>query len=231
MASPLRSKRILDFHDHVHLRYAWPLENLPSACPCGDTFNVDHAQVCKLSGFIHKRHDELTMFLAKCMKEVIHDVEVEPMLLPLSGETFRHRTANTEPDARADIRARGFWMDRQDAFFDIRVFYPGASSYRSTSLRALYHRFKMEKKKWAYGERIREVQHGSFTPMVFSLTHVTCGGMGKEASVAIATLAAALAVERKEHYSSVMRWLRCCLSFCLARSAIRCIRGSRAIPA
>ena len=82
----------------------------------------------------------------------------------------------------------------------------------------------MEKKR-AYGERIREVQHGSFTHMVFS----TCGGMGKEASVAIATLAAALAVKRKEHYSSVMRWLRCCLSFSLARPAIRCIRGSRAI--
>ena len=81
------------------------------------------------------------------------------------------------------------------------------------------------KKKRAYGERIREVQHGSFTPMVFS----TRGSMGKEASVAIATLAAALAVKRKEHYSSVMRWLRCCLSFSLARSAIRCIRGSRAI--
>ena len=86
------------------------------------------------------------MFLAKCMKKVIHDVEVEPMLLPLSGETFRHRTANTEPDARADIRARGFWTDSQDAFFDIRVFYPGTSSYRSTSLSALYHRFEMEKK-------------------------------------------------------------------------------------
>ena len=33
-----------DFHDHVGLRYYWPLDNLPSSCPCGSTFNVDHAQ-------------------------------------------------------------------------------------------------------------------------------------------------------------------------------------------
>ena len=37
------------------------------------------------------------------MKEVHQDVELEPPLQPLSGETFRHLTANTEPDARADV--------------------------------------------------------------------------------------------------------------------------------
>ena len=38
-----------DFHDHIHLRYGWPLERLPSVCPCGRKFSVDHAQSCKLS--------------------------------------------------------------------------------------------------------------------------------------------------------------------------------------
>ena len=41
------------------------------------------------------------------MKEVYNDVELEPQLLPLTGETLRHRTANTDSDARADIRVRG----------------------------------------------------------------------------------------------------------------------------
>ena len=115
-----------DFHDHVHLRYCWPLANLPPTCPCGSRFTVDHAQICKLSGFIHMRHDDPTRFLAKCMKEVHNDVELEPSLQPLTGETLHHQTANTEPDARADIRVRGFWTDGRNAFFDTRVFYPNA---------------------------------------------------------------------------------------------------------
>ncbi len=53
-----------DFHDHVHLRYCWPLDNLPSFCPCGDRFTVDHAQICKVSSFIHMRHNDPTDFLA-----------------------------------------------------------------------------------------------------------------------------------------------------------------------
>ena len=67
-----------DFHDHVHLRHCWPLDNLPSLCPCGDRFTVDHAQIFKLSGFIHMHHDDPTNFLASCMKEIHNDVEVEP---------------------------------------------------------------------------------------------------------------------------------------------------------
>ena len=112
-----------DFHDHVHLRYCWPLDNLPSFCPCGERFTVDHAQICKLSGFIHMRHNDPTDFLASCMKEVYNDVEVEPKLQPLTGESLRHRTANTDPDARADIRVRGFWTQGRNAFFDTRGFF------------------------------------------------------------------------------------------------------------
>ena len=107
-----------DFHDHVHLRYCWPLDNLPSFCPCGERFTVDHAQICKVSGFIHMRHNDPTHFLASCMKAVYNDVEVEPKLQPLTGESLRHRTANTVHDARADIRVRGFWTQGSNAFFD-----------------------------------------------------------------------------------------------------------------
>ena len=123
-----------DFHDHVHLRYCWPLDNLPPTCPCGSDFTIDHAQICKLSGFINMRHDDPTTFLAYCMKEAYHDVELEPPLQPLTGETLRDLTANSEPDTRADIRVRGFWTDGRNAFFDTRVFYPHAPSYRSRGL-------------------------------------------------------------------------------------------------
>ena len=34
------------FHDHIHFRYCWPLDNLPYICPCGERYTVDHAQMC-----------------------------------------------------------------------------------------------------------------------------------------------------------------------------------------
>ncbi len=213
-----------DFLDHIHLRYCWPLENLPSNCPCGERFTVDHAQICKLSGFIHMRHDDTTYFLASCMKEIHNDVEVEPKLQPLTGESFRHSTANTDPDARADIRVRGFWTQGSNAFFDTRVFYPHARCYRSKPIKSLFRKMEGDKRR-EYGERIREVEHGSFTPLVFSL----CGGMGQEAAVVVKKLADALAMKRNESYSRIVSWMRCCLAFSLARSAIRCVRGSRCI--
>ena len=70
------------------------------------------------------------------------------------------------------------------------------------------------------------MEHGSFTPMVFS----ACAGMGAEASVVVKKLASSLAARRSKTYTRhVVAWIRCCLAFALARSAIRCIRGSRSL--
>ena len=208
-----------DFHDHVHLRYCWTLDNLSSFCPCGERFTVDHAQICKVSGFIHMRHNDPTDFLASCMKAVYNDVEVEPKLQPLTGKLLRHCTANTVHDARADIRVWGFWTKSSNAFFDTRVFYPYARCYRSKPLKSLLRKMEGDKKR-EYGERIREVEHGSFTPLVFT----TGGGMGQEAMVVVKKLADDLAMKRNERYSRVVSWMRCCLAFSLARAAIRCVR-------
>ena len=76
-----------------------------------------------VSGFIHMQHNDLD-FLASCMKEVHNNVEVEPKLQPLMEESLRHCTVNTDHDARADIRVRGFWTQGSNAFFDTRFFYP-----------------------------------------------------------------------------------------------------------
>ena len=214
-----------DFFDMVHSRYCWPITNLPSTCPCGAQYSLNHSQICKLAGFVNMRHDDATDFLAKCVKEVRNDVEVEPQLLSLTGETFRHRSTNRQPDARADLRVRGFWSDSQNAFFDTRVFYPHANSYQSKSLLAsLFKSFENAKKR-EYVERVTEVEHGSFTPLVFS----SCGGAGAEATIAIKRIASLLAAKRRESYSKIISWMRCSLAFSLARSAIRCLRGSRSI--
>ena len=78
-------------------------------------------------------------------------------------------------------------------------------------------------KKREYGDRIREVENASFTPLVFSTT----GGLSKETSIAYKRMAELLAIKRKTEYSTTLAWMRCSLSFALIRSAVACIRGTR----
>ena len=74
-----------------------------------------------------------------------------------------------------------------------------------------------------YEQRIRDVEMGSFTPLVFS----TFGGMGSAATVAYKRLASMLSTQRGQSYSSVVSWIRCSTSFSLLRSAVTCLRGAR----
>ena len=78
-------------------------------------------------------------------------------------------------------------------------------------------------KKRAYEQRIREVEHSTFTPLVFSAT----GGMAKQSTTFYKRLASLLAVKWDHSYSSTLSWLRCRISFSLLRSAIQSIRGAR----
>ena len=64
------------------------------------------------------------------------------------------------------------------AFFDVKVFNPLATSYATFSLAQCYRRVELEKKR-VYGERVREVERGTFSPLVFSCS----GGIGPAASV------------------------------------------------
>ena len=88
---------------------------------------------------------------------------------------------------------------------------------------SVYTRKNELEKKRAYEERVREVEHGSFSPLVFS----AAGGMGTIATVVYKRLASLLAEKQGRSYSSTLHWLRCRLNFSLMRSAIMCIRGSR----
>ena len=83
--------------------------------------------------------------------------------------------STTRDDAWLDIYARGFWGGRtENAFFDVRVVNLNAPSYRCLELSSCYRRAEKEK-EGKYGERVREVEHVSFTPLIFS----TAGGARK----------------------------------------------------
>ena len=117
------------FRDAIKLRYDWEITDTPMICACGVQFSVDHAQVCQRGGFIIQRHNELRDLEAEMLRMVCNDVEVEPVLREVAGETLNHG-ANKAPDARLDIHARGFWERQRYAFFDVWVCRPNADSYR-----------------------------------------------------------------------------------------------------
>ena len=72
--------------------------------------------------------------------------------------------------------SNGFWGGRfERTFFDVRVFNPHAPSNRSTNC---YRKHELEKKQ-KYEQRVREVEHASFTPLILSAT----GGMANQATV------------------------------------------------
>ena len=119
--------------------------------------------------------------------------------------------------------ANGFWGGKYEkTFLDVRVFNPYARSYKNIDIEKCYKRHETEKKKM-YEERILNVEHSTFTPLIFSVT----GGMSRECTRFFKRLASMIAEKREQSYAETLGWLRCCISFTLLRSCIQCIRGAR----
>ena len=130
----------------------------------------------------------------------------------IRNNEIRDLTANLLTEVCSDVRIE---PDLQP------LIYPHAASSRQTSVATCYRKHEAMKKR-AYEQRIREVEHSSFTPLVLSAT----GGMAVEATTFYKRLAACLADKWEQPYSSTLAWLRCRLTFSLLRSAIQCIRGA-----
>ena len=211
------------FVDALALRYGWPIAKTPSACVCGAGFKVDHLLSCQRGGFPSLRHNEVRDITATLLTEVCSDVMVEPDLQEITTEQLPLRSANTTEGARLDIAANGVWGGRRERMYaDVRVFNPLAPSNRQMTLDKCFLKHEKEKKR-AYEQRVREVEHATFIPLVMSAT----GGLAKEATNFYKRLASLLAEKWDQPYSSTLYWLRCSLSFSLLRSAIQCIRGAR----
>ena len=194
------------FRDALALQYGWLPARLPLKCICGEDFTVDHAMNCPHGGLPSLRHNELRDFTSSLLSEICSDVSIEPELQTLTGESMNLKTANVTDEARLDVKARGFW---------------GSTSTKD--IVKFNHFSQHEQVKRSYDQRIREVEHGTFTPLVFSST----GGVGKTANIFYRRLASHLSVKWDELHSIVLGWLRCHISFSLIRSAITCLRSSR----
>ena len=213
-----------EFFDAVQLRYRWGLKRLPLNCACKKSkFDADHALQCTTGGFIHKRHDRVRDAFAKLLKDVAYDVRVEPPLQPLTGESL-HRSANKQDEARLDIAARGFWQDDAMAFFDVRVFNPFAKTYINTKLDAAFTQNEREKKT-SYNQRVIDIEHGSFTPIVLS----AYGGFGRETERFVSNLIHKIAEKKDMPVSVTANYIRTKISFILIKSQVLCMRGSRKV--
>ena len=150
--------------DAIRLRYGWSIANLPTTCPC--RFSVQCCMSCKKKGFVSIRHNYLKDLTANMLSEVCKDIEIKPKLTPLTGEVLGSRTANTTNEARLEIRARGVWERGLQAFLDWRVFDPNVYRYLNKSLQQ-YHLMNEQERKRAYNERVLQIEHGTFAPLLF----------------------------------------------------------------
>ena len=211
-----------EFKDAIRLRYNVPLSNLPTFCPCGEKFNEVHALSCKKGGFISSRHDNIRDLLTVCLNKVCKDVMVEPHLIPITNERFDLKSANTSEEARLDIKANGFWRKGETAFFDVRITHVNSKSAKNQKTAEIFRKHENAKKR-EYLDRVLQVEHGSFTPLIFG----TNGGLGNECSRFLKELAQKLCIKTENDYPNVMTWLRTRISMEITRSSLLCLRGSR----
>ena len=208
------------FRDSLCLRYGWMIKGIPTYCACGTKSDVNHTLTCKKGGYVIMRHNALRDLEAELLREVCHDVRIEPVLLP-THQSF-HESSNSMENARLDVSAIGLWAPFEKSYVDIRIFHPNAPSYINKNLKQVYKEHESEKKR-QYNDRVINVERGTFTPLIFS----TFGGMGKECDAFRKRIAQMAAIKRDEKYGHVMNYIRTRISFALLKSILVSLRGVR----
>ena len=209
------------FTDAICMRYDLKLKDVPKRCFCGGEYSIAHCLSCKNGGFVHIRHNTIRDTVGQLVKEVCKDVQLEPTLLPVTGEQLP-AGSNTADGARSDISALGFWTPMSRAFLDIRVFNPRAQANWRKDIHQMHTSHEKQKKK-EYGARILEIEKGSFTPLIFSCT----GGAGPEATTFIKRLAQKISIKRGAKYSETVNFIRRRICFDILRTCILSFRGER----
>ena len=129
------------------------------------------------------------------LKEVCNDMRLKLQLQQLTGEYLQHSTSAGN-EVILDINDRGFWQAGQMTFLDVRVFSPNAKRYANIELSKAYETNEKEEKR-TYNEPTRQVEHGSFTPLVKSVTT----GMSLECKKFHSRLAKIICKKRKTNYN------------------------------
>ena len=161
------------FQDGICLRYNFALKLVARTCVCGELYTVNHCMTCKKGGYVILRHNSLRDLFAEILEEVCSDVQIEPPLLPLTGEKLPHGS-NTTPGARLDVSARNLWSPLAKAFIDVRIFNPQAKTNWDRSIPQMYTSHENEKKteylpRYYRWRRQRSHQQSSLTSHVIKI--------------------------------------------------------------
>ena len=113
----------------------------------------------------------------------------------ITTEHLTGATANSQEGARLDISANGLL----GTYFDVRIFNPHAPLNKNMAPSACYKKHEWEKKR-AYEQRVREIEHSSFTPLVLAAT----GGLGVEVTTFYKRLASKLYQKWYSPYSTTL---------------------------
>ena len=133
------------------------------------------------------RHNNIRDFTAKLLTEVCPNVEIEPALQPLLVKDSHPGLPSLVMKPVSICVHKGFWETGAVCTFYAQVFNPLAPSNSRSSLNTTYRHHESLKRR-SYEQRLREVEHGSFTPLVFSAT----GGMAPALTIAFKGLASLL---------------------------------------
>ena len=210
-----------EFVDAIALRYNFDIPGRSQTCVCGEINTQDHSLICKKGGFVSIRHITIRDTTASLLEKVAYGVETEPRLLPVGNRTLPPGS-NISDGARLDVAARGFWTPLDKAMFDIRVLHPGALSNNNKSLKKMYSDHEKENKRM-YNHRVIQIEHGQFTPLVFSTT----GGMAKECSCFLKKLSEKLSQKTNQKYSDTVNFVRRRIRIELLKTCLIAIRGHR----
>ena len=169
------------------------------------------------------RHNKIRDLEVELMREVCHNVQVEPPLLPVDGDNIH---GITDDRKRADVAGNGVWGPFEKTFLDIMTHnimtHSNCPSYVIKDIQQIYvSQEKLKKRK--YNERVVHVERGTFTPIVGS----TFGGWGPEANSYHKRIATLLSAKRNETYVDIMNYIRTRLRFCVLKSVLMAVRGVR----
>ena len=94
-----------------------------------------------------------------------------------------------------------------------------------TGVLLLLHVYRQheQKKRRQYKQRVHEVEHATFTPLVMSAT----AGMGRAAITFYKRLASMISDKKNTDYSQMVNWIHSMQSFVLLRASTMSIRGAK----
>ena len=127
------------------------------------------------------------------------DVDVEPQLLPVTGETFKYRRVNTSTEARVDIKPRGFWVRGQQAFFDMKVFDPNTNHFFNKAVPQCYIQNKKKKETTIQRKSFRNRPWNFYLPPP-CLVFMIYAGKRRECSTFYNRLAKKIGWQKNENH-------------------------------